>query len=314
MFPDTSDNLVQFFDSLKRFSDIRKLIHDGEAEGQYLECKSPRSPQELDRNLQAEISQEISGFSNAGGGIIIFGVSTDPKQGLDVLTQIEPIGLVKQFSKKLELNVPLLTEPPVKATIKVLKNRQADTKGAVLMYIPNTSGDPIKAKDHKFYLRTGDKTPEMPYETVKRMFLGSTSPDLDIVFNRDLIKQHDDKKWEIPIILQNKVGVPAKSISVSVEFNNPLSFQEVSISRFSDVSSINPNKKIFMADLSGTAHKGLNLIIGKIFALMKPRKRLMDITITVYAEYMRAKNFNFKINVFSKGKIQIKKVSEDFLY
>jgi len=309
-----SDNLINFFNSLKTYRDIRKLIKDGEAEGQYLECKSPLSLSGLDRNLQAEISRVLSGFSNAGGGIFVFGVSTDRKHELDVLTQIDPIGLIENFLRKLELRLPLLTEPVIKLETKIIKNRPSDKKGIVLMYVPGNSGDPIRARDHKFYLRTGDQTLEMPYEVIKRMFLGATTPDLDIVFSPELIKQHDDKKWEIPVIIKNEVSVPAKSITVSIEINNLASLEEISASDFRDLSRINPRKKIFMLNLQETVHKELNIVIGNLFIKMKPRKRLVELTIRVYAEYMRAKDLNFKIDLLSKEKIKVTKMSEKFLY
>lgn len=311
---DTSKGIANLFNSITSLKDIEKLIYDGEAEGQYLECKSPLSPQGLNKYLKSEITKEISGFSNAGGGIILFGVSTDKKHGLDVLTQIDPIGLVKQFEKKLELSLPLMTEPPVKTNIKILKEKPTDTKGVVAVFVPKTSGDPIKASDGKFYLRTGDQTPEMPYETIKRMFVGSASPDLSAEFRSKLVKRDKDGRWKIPIVVRNKANAPAKSTEVTVEFRNSSACQNISSSSFRDISHVNPDLKLFAITPNRIIYKGLNIVVGDFSILMKPRKRKVDMTVNLHAEHMRARFFDFKINLLSNGRFAVKETGNDYLY
>ena len=78
------------YNNLQSLNSVRDLIAEGEAEGQFLECKAPRSSQ-LERGLKSQLAVAVSGFANSGGGVIVLGVSTDNKlhPGLDVLTQIE---------------------------------------------------------------------------------------------------------------------------------------------------------------------------------------------------------------------------------
>jgi predicted HTH transcriptional regulator len=91
-----SDGAKQLYDSLAQYSDLDELIKGAEAEGLYLECKAPTAPQ-LTRDLRNTLGKALSGFSNTEGGIIIWGISTTKhaQSGLDVLSQIEPIGNCK---------------------------------------------------------------------------------------------------------------------------------------------------------------------------------------------------------------------------
>lgn len=310
-----SKEIQNLFDSLNTYSEIKRLISEGESEGQYLECKNPISIQELDRNLKAELAEDVSGFSNTGGGIVIFGVSTTPKQGMDVLTQLEPIADIREFIKKLKLIVPLLTEPSIEADIKEVKEKDSDTRGFATMRIIGTTGDPIRAlKDKKFYMRIGDHTQDMPYEIIRRMFLGSVSPDLSLILQKHLIKQDENGIWNIPMVIDNRNTTPAKSVSISVEVLDFLSCQTINAKNFRDQSHINPPKRIFINDINKPIHRGLDVIAGNIHILMKQRKNKLGLSVCLYAENMRAKRFVIKLHLFSEGKFSIGEISEDFLY
>src|SRR5437588_801430 len=92
-----------FFDSLEDVGSIEQLISDGEAEGQFLECKSPGSPR-IGQDMRGQASRAMSAFANSGGGVLLWGVSTDnhAHSGLDVLSQVEPIGQIRQFAQVME--------------------------------------------------------------------------------------------------------------------------------------------------------------------------------------------------------------------
>lgn len=312
---DTEITRLKFFDSLNNYEDINRLIRGGEAESPFLECKGPICVDGLDRSLQAEIAKEISGFSNSGGGIIIFGVSTDNKREMDVLTQVEPIGVIKEFASKFSLKIPLLTEPVIIPKIKILKEKGDDTKGIAIVYIPNATGDPIRNRlDGNFYIRAGDRTERMPYEVIKRMFAGSNSPDLEVKFYSRMIKKRENSEWEIPIILSNLSNFPAKTSKITVSFISYYSCDSITPERFRDLSAINPNNKLFVYDVKDIIFKGIDSLIGKFKIRMKPRKRLLNIKITIFSENMRAKVYKFKIYLKQNGKFRITGEPFKFLY
>ncbi len=138
-----ADPAKVLFDSLTTYSRVQDLIDAGEAEGQYLECKAPGSPQ-LTREMRSKLARSASGFGNSGGGVILWGVSTIPHQapGLDVLTQIEPIGNVKRLAQQIDRELPALTMPRLAVdSSRILHAAKGDTKGIAATYIPPTPGD-----------------------------------------------------------------------------------------------------------------------------------------------------------------------------
>lgn len=315
LLPAVTDDRLKFYDSLNSYEDIEKLISDGEAEGSFLECKSPLSLTGFDKNLQSELAQELSGFSNTGGGIIIFGVSTNNKKGHDVLTQIEPIGLVKDLESKIKLKIPLLTEASISTKIKIIREKPTDTKGIVVLYIPGVEGDPIKNKlDGVFYIRAGEKTPEMPYELLKRMFIGSNAPNISAVLIPELIKRAEDGRWKIPIALDNKSNYPAKSTAVLVGFENYSSCEEITAESFRDISNLNPNTRKFSERLQEPVYRGLNVVVGSLFVKMKKNKKMVRLRVSIFSENMRAKYYLLRVYLLKSGKFKIKIEKEEYLY
>jgi predicted HTH transcriptional regulator len=149
---------LALYESLTAYERVEELIEVGEAEGQLLECKAPQSPN-LDKGLKAQLSWAVSGFANAGGGVILWGMSTDNHlhSGLDLLTQIQPIGNARTFALKVDRMISTLTLPSVTCPpSRVLYAEQGNTKGVMVTYVPTSSGDPVQAlEDRRFYLRVG---------------------------------------------------------------------------------------------------------------------------------------------------------------
>lgn len=306
---------LSWFRSINSYSDLESLIKNGEAEGQFLECKAPKGSF-LDKGLKSQLKDLVSGFSNSGGGIIIWGVSTIKKlDGLDYLSQIEPIGCVKEFIQAVNIAIPVLSNPYSKFESKIILEKETDKRGAGITFISPTEGDPIQACDGKFYLRSRDEIIEMPYETVKRMFSGGTSPNLTSYFNKDLVKLETDGSWKIPIILVNESSAAAKDAMVSVVIENFSACENVSGS-LTNASDINPGKKIFMYNSERPIHRGLNSFIGHLLVKMKKikrDKRILKLSICIYATNMRARETSFTIQLAKKG-FAVKKVKQDFLY
>lgn len=313
-----NDSIKKIFDSLDSFKAIERLIDEGESENDYLECKAPTTPV-LDKGLKAKLSQAISGFSNNAGGIIIWGVSTTPhnREGLDVLTQIQEIGSIKQFKKQIDLSIPNLSKPSLDSCLsKVITRESTDTRGLAITYIPKVDGDPIQANDGKFWLRVRAEFVEMPYETLKRMFCGTAGPDLEPLIDNQLVKLNTDGSWNIPIVIQNRSSAAARDTEVSVVIQNPDVCEKISTTGFKDQSDVNPGEKIFMIELNKPLHRGLNSVVGNLVVKMKKAKlskRRLDLEINIYSSNMRAKTTSITIQLAKKG-FSITKVKSNDIY
>lgn len=97
-----NDAAHTLYKSLDNYSDIEKLIEEGETESLLLECKAPQQPR-LNRKVKNNLAIAISGFSNTAGGVIIWGMNTEKHShsNLDILTQIVPIGSVGSLPNRL---------------------------------------------------------------------------------------------------------------------------------------------------------------------------------------------------------------------
>ena len=188
------------FETLDTWAAIERLIADGEAEGLYLECKAPASSQ-LTREQRAQLAEAASGFANTGGGVILWGVSTTrhAHSTLDVLTQTEPIGHSLRLAQEIDRTIPTLTTPGIELIpSRVLHERPTDRRGIVVTYIPPTTGDPVQSNiDRHFHFRNGDDFSEMPYDMLRRMFAGTTAPDLTPIFDQRIVTANEDGSWDL---------------------------------------------------------------------------------------------------------------------
>lgn len=314
------ENIAEkLYSSITNLEDIEKLILEGETEGQYLECKSPQQVK-IDRGFKVQIAKEISAFSNAGGGVILCGVSTTKHDhsGTEFLSQIEEIGLAKKFKKELDLITATSIEPSIiNCRSKIIFKNLSDTKGIIVLYVPPTPGDPVRnIHDREFYIRVGDSCPVMPYDAIKRMFAGTSGPELSALFDNRLVVLQKDGSWKIPIILNNESSAAARDTDVSVTVLNKESCDQIKGENFEDQSGINPGIKILMADVKSPIFRGKKVLVGYIIVKMKKEKltkRNLELKIDIFASNMRAKTYTMTVKLAKKGFSVIKTRSE-YLY
>ncbi len=309
------ESVPDFYNSLNTFEDINRLIEGGEVESDYLECKQVEAPR-LGSGIKKQLSQTASALANNKGGIILIGVETTKQGEVDRLTQIAPIGAVEKLAGEIKTIFPLICEPPVKFAIKTIKEKETDKKGMVAVYVYPTSSDPVMSVlEKKFYLRIGGEDRVMPYETIKRMFLGSESPELWMKLDSRLIQIKENNKWEIPISLENSSTAIAKNTTVTVRIINFSFCEKLEFTPlFRDQSDINPGSKIYITEtLKEPIYKGLVSFIGKMFVTMKKGKRKLELLIKIYSEDMIARYQIIKIYLYKK-RFQIKELERDYLY
>lgn len=311
---------LKLFNSLDKYFDMEELINEGQTEGIYLECKSPLSPN-LGQGLKAQLAEAISGFANTEGGIIIWGISTTKHahSDLDILSQIEEIGNCNNFMRQIEKNCPILTTPSITSIQnKIIKKKKEDSKGIVITYIPKGLGDPIQSNmDRHFYFRNGDEFSKLPYEVLKRLFAATESPDLYVIFNSQLVVQKENNIWEIPIIITNQSSAVGEHSTIFIEVENMGDFESISSKDLQDCSELNPGKKLFSYELSGSViHRGFNKLTGTLIVKIKTEKKdkgLLKIKIRIYANKMRAREEDMEIYLSKEG-VSVKKIGEKYLY
>jgi hypothetical protein len=309
----------KFFDSLRSYADLASLVAEGETEGLYLECKSPSSPQ-LNRDLKVTLAKAISGFSNTSGGVLVWGASTTKHQhgALDVVSQLEPIAHCANFMRQVN-RAAITASSPRAADLesRAILEKEGGSRGLVLTYIPQTKGDPVRSnEDDQFYVRSGDEFTIAPYELVKRLFAATDSPDLSLVFGKDLVKTEADGTWKIPLLITNRSSAVARDMKISVTVKNPTACAQIALDGFNDASAVNPGVKIFIRDIPDVLHRGLNTVIGFMHVQMKKQthaKRALRLRVSLYANQMRARSVHATVSLAKKG-FSVTQVREEFMY
>lgn len=309
------------FESLNSIGDIQNLINDGESENLYLECKTAGSAR-LNPEMKNHLASAISGFSNANGGVVIYGVKTEKKskrkgegESMDVLIDIEKVGNVDLLMKGMRNAIPSLTIPSVlDFEIKTIKQKNKQS-GIVVLLIKKSNSDPLQStEDNLFYFRSGDEFIKAPYEVIKRLFAATESPDVTSFFFDGIFKIDPNGYWNIPVTLKNNSSAIGENIHISIEILNPNCCEDIKADNpFRDNSNINPEKKIFMANINGVLHKGLDSLVGYLKVKMKKNKIKLDVIISIYSNKMRAKKLDFSLYL-NKKKFRVEKKEESYLY
>jgi len=296
-----------FFDTLTTYRRIQNLIDSGEAESQYLECKAPTAPQ-LGRDLKATLAEAASGFANAGGGVILWGVATSrhPHSSSDILSQIVPVGSIKSFIRQVDLELPRLTMPQLSLEqSRILLRSRTDTRGVAATYIPRTEGNPVQSTiDRNFYIRTGDEFRELPYEALQRMFAGARRPALRPFLSPDLITTKAEI-WDIPTVLTNESAAVARDVCVAVTILNPDACEEISsVGKLKDQSSINPGSRTFVQWMDRPCYNGIHLLTGSLRVKMRrdPRpRRSLQMRVELFADHMQPRYWTFRVHLTRQG-------------
>ena len=315
-----ADGALVLFESLTGYDDFEELIAGGEAEGLHLECKAPAEPR-LARDLKVQLAKAISGFSNTAGGVVVWGVSTTPHQhsGLDVLTQLEPIGQCNRLAQQIQNAIPTLTTPAVFDTqVRQVRRRPRDTKGIVLAYIPTYRGDPVQSNlDEWFWFRTGDEFRKAPHEMIKRLFAASDSPDIWPLLYANQANMDKDGTWTIPMGCQNRSSAIGEHVTIHVQIRNPSSCETIGAQGFKDLSPLNPGQTVYGTTLNGVVHRGLHMQVGglKLQMAVKQRpKRALKLRVLVWANKMRAREVELSLQLTKQHGLRLTASSERFLY
>jgi len=313
------DGAKPLFESLKKWADLNALVEEAYPEGVYLECKT-QTGVTLKQGTKAQLAETVSAMSNAGGGVILLGVSTTPVKAhnLDVVSGLEPIGNVANLAARVEIELSQLTEPPVVgARVRVIKKGNSGS-GVVAIQIPAASGDPVRsALDGHFYFRGSDGDLRAPYEVIRRLFAASEVPDLSVRMHVGLSEKGENGEFTIPLSVSNGSSALARDVCMTVTVQNPENCLRIDVTGFQDISGVNPGTKMFSNQLEQPIYRGLNFIPGRLVVTMagdKWPRRIIEVKVTLYADKMRARSYNIRASLKKDG-LEVKSVQgPEYLY
>ncbi len=158
----------------------------GVAENYRLEFKTKAEPNhpKLTPKDQQILGRAMSAFSNAAGGVLIFGIQTERKNRDDVAVKLCPIEDIGRFKSNVESWIShLLT--PVNEGIRVhaIRCMKDENRGFVAIQIPESGDKPVMsiAKSHSsYFLRTLSGTIPMDDRLVRQAILAKQSARFEV--------------------------------------------------------------------------------------------------------------------------------------
>ena len=182
----TASNASQFYESLpnddaEAFKMLKEIVQSDNPlqEAEWIEYKSG-----FDKKAREHWSKGLSGFANSGGGILIWGIQTKPKDNYDIPDKIVLVANAKELAGKLDTWKSTVVDPPVLGT-EVRAILWSGEKGFVVAYIPESSLKPHQAKAEQchgqYYIRVGHQTLPTTQPLLRTLFYPQFNPVLSLI-------------------------------------------------------------------------------------------------------------------------------------
>lgn len=175
-------DLVRLYDSI----DLNKLdefIDNQREEDLHLDFKRLNEPR-MDRDDRKNFATALSGFANADGGIIIWGIDARPNpEGINCASGKIPIRPIQLAISRLNEFTGSHVNPSVDGVIHKAIDCEDDSGFAVTL-IPSSDSTPHMAKggEDRYYKRSGDRFIKMEHFDVEDMFGRRPRPILSLSY------------------------------------------------------------------------------------------------------------------------------------
>ncbi len=166
--------LDAFFADLESDANLDQFVQDQREEDLHLEFKQKADSRHgnLDDPDRRAFSKAVSGFANADGGILLFGVETKKSQDSpDRVCALRPITNADRFQAKLLDSILNTTQPPVDGVrIEVISVKPGE--GYVKCLIPASDMVPHRAMlaDREYWRRTSNGFRRMEHYELAEVF------------------------------------------------------------------------------------------------------------------------------------------------
>jgi hypothetical protein len=206
-----------------KVADIDNLIAAKKEENRYLEYKDPRI-----LGMPEQLSQWVSAFLNADGGLIIIGVcEDDPHKKEKLEAKILPARRAfvgKEYTKErveqtIYSNIYSSSRPII--NVYPVRDESDASKAIYLIEIPQGDNPPYQAADRKYYRRLNATKYPMPHSEVADFFGKRRKPVLSLIFAIIKVNIQDSKYlFTLRVFISNTGKAVAKYTTVTASFDN----------------------------------------------------------------------------------------------
>lgn len=291
-------HLERLFASFSTEVELKILVSEKREEDLYLEFKQKADRRNgiLGESDRSGFSQALSGFANADGGVLIFGIETSrSRDGVDCAVSLKPITDHALFRSRLMDLVLNTTQPVVDGIlIDVVTCEQNPNTGYVKCMVPPSDRPPhlsIHSK-YQYWRRIATGHRRMEHYELEDVFGRRLRPVLQL-FAELRLRQGEDPYEELYFFLLNE----GRGIAKHVGFHcNILTSKIESVlgSALNDSSAIN-NGKPFVTyyNANGVIHaNGILSAAGHAVIRRENKGDPLELKAILYAENMQTKEVN----------------------
>jgi hypothetical protein len=246
-------SIVDAPDPLQR---IKQLVEEKTEESDYLEFKryEPGNPNDPKKPIESKWAKMLSGFSNSGGGVVVWGIDTKRIEPgtLDRAHKLAPIKNADACRNTLMELFNRITDPPVKG-VECERFIDEDGSGFVVSYVPNGSHKPYRSMidtGHPFYMRAGDDFYPININVLRMLFFPQRSVRWSCSIMTDLFETKATHiSVRLAIKLTNHGPSTAENVTLSIRANKHGIFKGYSEPSFSSCLDLQPATSTWKVNL-----------------------------------------------------------------
>ena len=277
-------------------AELNQMIANQTEEDLHLDYKGAGSLATTD-GKKKEIAKDISAFANSDGGFVIYGIKEfDDLPRRHLPERLDPVDRTAISKEWLEQVINSNIQPKIEGlTIHPIPLASNATHVAYVVNIPK-SNTAHQASDKKYYRRYNFESVAMEDYEIKDIINRLSSPDLHLVlpqqqttFALDVLK--------FPIVLFNKSKRLAKDVKLTIAFNDFQNYNVEQADGFSDLSHINPGRKVYSTNQQIIIYNGTNNHIGFFQLRLNANITKVNVTTTIYSDNMFPATDSFEIEI-----------------
>lgn len=285
-----STHLHRLFSSLSTEAEFEDLVRQKREEDLHLEFKQKddRRDGDLSDKERKAFSKAISGFANADGGILIFGVETSRgSDGVDRAESLKPITGHARFRAKLMDSILNATQP-VADDIQIECVDGADNAGYVKCLIPASSKPPHRATlaEHHYWKRVSTGHRRMEHYELEDVFGRRLRPKLKLIIEQTPRKEDEQYVVDVTIYLLNEGRGVARHVGFLCRFDEDCEVVSCRGTFLQNISDLNRGAPTvtYENNVSVMHANGIYQSAGKISLKRKKNDARLFISATWYAE------------------------------
>ena len=285
--------LHRLFASLATEANLEALVKERREEDLYLEFKqkADRRNGDLSDGDRRAFSKALSGFANADGGILIFGIETAKSaEGIDRAVSLKAITDHARFRGRL-LDSILNTTQPVVDDVRVESIDADANSGYVKILVPQSVKPPHRAilAEHLYWRRVLTGHRRMEHYELKDTFGRRMRPALR-VFVELRPRPDGDPHEELHFLLLNEGRGVARHVGFLCKLGPEATIQQAQ-GGLQDVSHFNAGSSTvsYTNDTSVIHSNGIYLAAGHATVLRENKGAPLTIEVTWYSESMETR-------------------------